>query len=583
MAKRLGVFAFLLAPLLLKGLFVDHFIYEYTGTRFLGWARVLANDAVVYAVLLLLLYLSCWPGIWRVVSALLRLLALVLFAIYWIDYLVIANFDTHLALGDAIKYAGYSHKYIQQIYGLPDWALWGILLILLAAIAALVSVPYRLPAERNRKLPLFAIAGLPLISGFTDNDVYAHAWIYKNVFDYNLTIRSEAEPYSAEFIRGFRYDEAQTCHAEPAQTKNIVILMVESLSAYQSRYFSGIRDWTPQLDAIAANHLAFRNFYANGFITEDGEIALLTGLSPIYSPSSYSDGGSASFAGFYAVEQSLPHRLKARGYRSEFLTSADLEFGNTGVWANSIGFDYVEGHDHPDYAGWERFHFRAAPDAALYLRALDRIAKAGPQPLLLFIKTVSTHHPYLDPETKQKSEEAAFRYADKQLGHFYRQLQDAGFFRNGILLIVGDHHSMTPLKQEEAAHFGHYKASAKVPLLVVSASGHADEDRQFQQTDVFNTLQGMVDGSQCSSAWQGVLWGEHAAPPRFIAHRRGDNRDKVSVFSDDGDYLVKLDGDTTRLGNAAAEPALSRMLVDKINALRIARLNWLAKSAETSN
>ena len=234
MAKRLGVLAFLLVPLLLKGLFVERFIFDYTGTPFLGGARVLANDAVVYAVLLLLLYLSCWPGVWRFVSALLRLLALVLFAIYWIDYLVIANFDTHLAVGDAIKYAGYSHKYIQQIYGLPDWALWGILLVLLAAIAALVSVPYRLPSERKRKLPLFAIAGLPLISGFTDNDVYAHAWIYKNVFDYNLTIRSEAEPYSAEFIRGFRYDEAQSCHAEPAQTKNIVILMVESMSAYQS-------------------------------------------------------------------------------------------------------------------------------------------------------------------------------------------------------------------------------------------------------------------------------------------------------------------------------------------------------------
>ncbi|OAI27056.1 LTA synthase family protein [Methylomonas koyamae] len=583
MAKRLGVFVFLLAPLLLKGLFVDSFIYEYTGTPWLGWARVLANDAVVYAALLALLYLSCWPGMRRPISALLRLSALALFTVYWIDYLVIANFDTHLALGDAIKYAGYSHKYLQQIYGLPDWALWAIALPVLAAIAALVSLPYRLPAERSRILPLFAIAGLPLISGFTDNDVYAHAWIYKNVFDYNLTIRSEASAYSPAFIRDFRHEEAQTCLAEPAQRKNIVILMVESLSAYQSRYFSGIRDWTPELDAIAANHLAFRNFYANGFITEDGEIALLTGLPPVYSPSSYSDGGSASFAGFYGVEQALPKRLKAHGYRSEFLTSADLEFGNTGTWAKSIGFDYIEGHDHPDYAHWDRYHFRAAPDEALYLRALDRIAKAANQPLLLFIKTVSTHHPYVDPETKQKSEEAAFRYADKQLGRFVRQLEDRHFFRNGLLLVVGDHHSMTPLKKEEAAHFGHYKASAKVPLLVVSGNGHADEDRQFQQTDVFNTLQGMVDGRQCRSDWQGVLWGEHAAPPRFIAHRRGDNRDKVSVFSEDGDYLIKLDGDDTRLGSDGVDPGLSRLLVGKINALRLARLNWLAKSAETSN
>lgn len=274
-------------PLLLKSVYVDQFIFEYTGTRFWGFAQVLANDAVVYAGLLLLLYLSCLPRLARPFSAVLRLLALLLFTVYWIDYLVIVNFDTHLALGDAIKYAAYSHKYIQQIYGLSDLAVAGIGLVLLGAVIGLAALPYSFKPERRGKLPLWALAGLPLVSGFTDNDRYTHAWIYRNVFDYNLTIRSEAQAYSPAFARNLAYREAEQCETVPVEKKSIVMLMVESLSAYQSRYFSGIEDWTPQLDVIAARHLAYRNFYANGFITEDGEIALLTGLPPIYAPSNY--------------------------------------------------------------------------------------------------------------------------------------------------------------------------------------------------------------------------------------------------------------------------------------------------------
>lgn len=577
----------LLAPLLLKGLYVDDFIFHYTNTRLLGFAQALANDAIVYAALICLLYLSYLPPVPRLLATMMRLCALILFLIYLIDYFVIVNFNTHLALGDAIKYTAYSYKYVQQIYGLNDIVLSAIGVTILAGISAFASSGYKLRDWRRRKLPLFLIAGLPLISGFTDNDRYAHAWIYRNVFDYNLTILSESAPYSDAFARNVQFDTINHCHTTAAERKNVIILMVESLSSYQSRFFSGIQDWTPNLDAIAAQHWAFDNFYANGFITEDGEIALLTGLAPIYPPSSYNDDGGVSFASFYHVETSLPKVLKAFGYRSEFLTSADLEFGNTGVWAHSIGFDYVEGHDHPDYNRWQRFHFQAAPDEALYLRALDRIKQSSQHPLLLFIKTVSTHHPYVNPENNHHSEAEAFQYADKQIGGFYRRLLADGFFDNGVLIIVGDHHSMTPLKAQEAERFGHYKASAKVPLLVVTGSSEPHRDsRQFQQTDVFNTLQGMATGQTCFDEWHGILWGEYSHAPRFIVHRRGDNRDKVSVFTDGDDYLVKLNGDATGVvGPRPEDPLVRQLVTDKINALRISRADWSRreKSSEKSD
>jgi len=568
-----------LMPLLWKGWFVDEFISHYTATHWLGFSQVIINDAPIYAGLALLLYPSYWPKTPRILSALMRLLAVAVYLIYVIDFLIIAQFNTHLALGDAVKYADYAFKYIQQIYALNLWVWLLIALTGMAALSLFVFSPYTI---RHKPHPLsWLVLGAPLMLGFTDNDQYVHAWIYRNVFDYNLTIRSESAPYSPALIARTTLHEQNECQTVTPEPKDIVLLMVESLSAYQSQFFSGIENWTPQLDAIAAQNLAFTQFYANGFITEDGEIALLTGLLPIYPPSSYNDGGGVSFASFYGVEASLPKLLKAQGYRSEFLTSADLEFGNTAAWARSIGFDYVEGHDHPDYAPWPRFHFQAAPDEALYRRALARIEHANGRRLLLFIKTVSTHHPYVNPENQHASEAETFQYADRQLGRFYRQLLDQGFFEHGILLIVGDHHSMTPLKPQEVERFGHYQAAARVPLVVVGATPEPRlEAKPFQQVDVFNTLQGMVAGRQCHGDWRGVLWGEASQPPRFILHRRGDNRDKVSVFSDEQSYLIKLDGDATAVVSPeSTEPELRQTLVDQVNALRIRRMTWAMESA----
>jgi phosphoglycerol transferase MdoB-like AlkP superfamily enzyme len=576
----------LAAPLLLKGWYVDDFIYHYTGTRLLGVSQVLFNDALIYFGILLLLYLSFLPTMMRWLAALLRLAALFLFAVYIVDYLIIVNFNTHLALGDAIKYADYSYKYIQQIYGLSDIGILSLTLFILAAPFYFSWVRFQSVKRYSKKWPVVCLLALPLAAGFADNEKYAHAWIYKNVIDYNLTILSEAAQYSPAYVDAFRFQENMNCHNQSPQTKNIIILMVESLSVYQSQYFSGIHDWTPNLDAIASQHQAFKNFYANGFITEDGEVALLAGLQPLYPPSSYTDDGGTSFYSFYNIKDSLPNILKKYGYESEFLTTADLDFGNTGVWAKSVGFDYIEGHDQPEYDKWERFHFQAAPDEALYLRALDRFEKHKSNKFLMFIKTVSSHHPYIDPENKEKSESAAIMYTDKQMGRFYRELQDRGFFEKGVLIIVGDHHSMTPLKKAEVELYGQYKASAKVPLVIADGERSPGVDNnQYQQIDIFNSLQGLLTGKQCYSDWNGLLFGSAKTPPKYIIHRRGDNRDRVSVFGKNEDFLIKLDGDNTRvISKLPAEQSVRQLLVDKINALRIARAKWaLTEPAEKSD
>lgn len=572
----LGINLFLMliifAPLFLKALHIDNLVYPHTSTKYFGAIQVLANDSIIYVVILTLFYISFFPKPYYIISILLRVLALLIFVLYSVDYLVIANFNTHLVFNDAIKYSSYSFKYISQISNKKIIAAIIAIIIMTGFMLLIVFLRGRIRSKIFHITYIFLIINLLLTSRLKQNDSYVHSWIYKDFISYNLTILSESKLYSADFVENFEFSDELHCSSKIAYKKNFIILMVESLSSYQSAFFSGIKDWTPQIDTIAANNIAFKDFYANGFTTEDGEVALLLGKIPIRAPATYSDGGGSSFTGFYYdVTRTLPNILKSKGYVSEFLTTADLMFANTDIFAKNIGFDYIEGHEHPYYDNWDRSHFKAAPDEALYHRALSRIEKNKGNNFFVFIKTVSTHVPYINPETKHSSEAETFLYADKQIGLFYKELLNIGFFNNGILIIVGDHRAMIPLKEKEIEQFGALKAAAIVPLIISYGDAiRSIEDKPYQQIDVFNGIKNLVSNTECSSDWVGDVLAYDKKSPKYIAHRRGDNRDIISVFSTKNSYLIKLDGDKTRItSDNNLDKIISDNLVNKINFSRI--------------
>ena len=49
--------------------------------------------------------------------------------------------------------------------------------------------------------------------------------------------------------------------------RNVIIILTESLSSYQSKFFGGLSDGTPRIDRIAEESLAFTNHHSNGYNT----------------------------------------------------------------------------------------------------------------------------------------------------------------------------------------------------------------------------------------------------------------------------------------------------------------------------
>jgi hypothetical protein len=531
--------------LLAKAYFINTIFIDHENTFLYRYYQSIANDSIIYFLIVFLIYISYQNFVNKALEIFLRVFSLIIFALYTTDIVILFKFANHLVLNDVIKYLIYAPTYIMQQYS------FNIIDIAIITFSIFLFLSFVLNDFKiKRKIVHFYFISnlciLFLMYLSSDKGRYIHSWLFKNFISYNLEIYDQSKTYSKKFIDELNYQEELSCIKTKAENPNIIILMVESLSSYQSNYFSNIKNWTPNLDKIAKENLSFKNFYANGFVTEDAEISILTGELPIYAPNIFSNGGGVSFEGFFNLKDSLPYILKNKEYFTEFITSSDLEFSHTGKWAKSIGFDYIEGSEHPYYSNKPRYHFEAAADEFLYDRVLNRIDQKSSK-YFLFIKTVSSHAPFINPENNSNSEEETILYTDKQIGRFYNELQKRNFFDDGLLVILGDHHPI-------------------VPMIISYKQNQGILNTNFQQTDIYNTLKNLVSTKACTSQWLGDFLTYKYKSADYILHRRGDQRGIISIFKNDDDFNIKLHGDKT---NFIENKFSDKNILDKINHIRI--------------
>jgi phosphoglycerol transferase MdoB-like AlkP superfamily enzyme len=513
----------------------------------------------------------------KTLKTVLRLFIIGAFLLYCLDLAAFQIFYTRLSFNDLLQYL----SDISFLPGLFNFSIYTGLLFffsfILFVLTAMVFICHQGPGNPKISglilMVAFAAAGFHF-SGKSD-PYFIHAWMFKNFIEINLG-RGLDTPYSKEFItttlkKGV--DEETICiekttHVPP---KNIILLILESFSMHHSRFFSGINDFTPNLDKMAAEGRAFTHFISNGFTTEHGLIAILTGRFPFpgIRESQY-NFISDSYKGYYNLDHTLPKILTRNRYYSEFLTSGNLGFSNKGQWLENIGFDYIEGHDADHYQGHKRFHFQAAPDDVLYERSLDRLELIEKKaPFFMAIETVSTHVPFIDPISEKRSESLAIRFADNALGEFYNDLKETDFFDTGILIIVSDHRSMNMVTRKELDLFGP-KAPALVPLVIIGSGYTGVEKNLFQQTDIFNSIENLVSPlDSCTSIFKGDLLSVPSKSPLFAPFIRGDDRSLVTIFSDTDVGNILLDGDQTRLIDGYLQN--KKTVISKLNYERITR------------
>lgn len=545
---------------------------------------VFAHDGAMLGAAGLLYFGSLWLRHYSL-AVVSRLLALLLAAAFVADVAIFENFTTRLKPSDFFVYG----DQFKLLWDHLDSTVANFRLLFFLVVSGVLLALF-LPGARGPRRLRWSVPGLALLLPMTVYAYqlqplsYAHDWAMRNIIA-DVFNKGVAAAYSADYVAslppedplGPRFESCPLPEADQAAPPDVVVLILESWSAYQSALWGGLgNDWTPRLDALARENVWFSNLHAGGFSTNEGLMSLLHGTQFFSPVKSYLAIG-VPFEGHWEWPDGLAATLSRAGYHTGFLTSGDLSFSLKGDWLQDEGFDYIEGHDHPDYEGLPRGHFRSAPDDALYRRSLDyyrEVRETRDGPVALVVESVSTHSPFVHPYTGERSAEAVFRYMDETAHDFHQALRDEGFFaRGGQLLVISDHRAMVPIDEQEAALFGQAAASRIPAFLVADDQPPRQVNALAHQADVLPSLVSRVAGSACVDVDYTNLF--DAAPVRSecIFHARGDNRDLIDVFCPDGGQgQIVLHGDNTRFLRAEGiDAAVQTALLQRLNHTRLAR------------
>ncbi|WP_440222477.1 LTA synthase family protein [Dokdonella sp. MW10] len=521
----------------------------YTGCHGCFTVPTLGQDAWLVAFASLLALVACLArgAIVRVAAAVLLVLTV---AVTALDLAVFDLLSQRLLLDDVLKLGGD----VGANWSVVTASVAGTAGRVKAAVAIaliLVLVLACLPSPRRPRLALVfgagaLVAGVFALHARTLPVRYVHAWLTGNVVEANLPQGRLRAYGDAHMARQRARLEAlpQICerNAHPRRP-NVVIVLAESLSAWHSGLLGGPADWTPRLDAIARDNHYFTRFYANGFTTSGGEIAIGTAQVP-FTPPGVRD---ARFDHYVLDTGTLPDLARRSGHQSAFLTPGDTSFIGIGDWLKRLGFDVVDGADDAFYEGHRRWQFGAAEDRVFYDRFLSWLdTRDATQPFVAILLTVTSHPPFVDPRSGAIDPESTMRYVDAEIGRLYDTLKARGFLDDGVMLVLGDHRTMTPLAAFEYASHGE-RAFARVPLVVAGAVDMPKVvEAPFQQADIVPSLAWLFGETRCRDAFAGSFLRADPQPPRHVVHVRGDDRDRVDVYHGDGEVAgYRLDGDSS--------------------------------------
>jgi hypothetical protein len=546
------------------------------------------HDAILAALVLLALTLAAVAGarssiVAIVADAVARCVVLATLTVYAADVFAYQFFATRLYASDLFTHARETRAIVSLLWTgarIISDASWARIVVLLT-LAALVGLTTLAIARRRYELTPKG-TGTTLVSGGVAAAIWlmpvpAHVFafgdkpLYQNVVERNKDFFVD-NSFSPAFKAKLLAQSTPTLFCAEGRDKrlNVLVVIVESLSSYHSKFFSGIRDWTPRLDEIAGRETALRNFYANGWTTIGGLISLLGGAFPLVPErSEFNKWGSPRLTDFMQLKSPVATELATRGYQTKFIAAGDIGFLDQDRWLRSVGFQEIISSADKRFEDVKiRGPFNSVPDGKLYEVALDEMSHSR-MPFFLVVQTFWSHRPFMSPDgSTVHGEEPVIREADAQLGRLYDHLLESGYFENGLLVVTGDHRALEPLDVSEARRFG-VTARARIPAIVVTRAmplrGIQDED--FQQRDLGTSLLSVIDSRYCTDAFQGSFLAREPHAGRCIFHAQADDRDRVLVKCGTKIGTVQLAGDETRFVDGAVDdPALA---IEAINLNRL--------------
>lgn len=268
---------------------------------------------------------------------------------------------------------------------------------------------------------------------------------------------------------------------------NIVVVMMESISAEYMQTFGNTEGITPNLDRLSGEGMSFTRMYAAGTRTVRGLEALSAGLPPL-------PGKSIVRWPNVTHLNTLGATLAERGWSPHFM------YGGYGAFDNMNGYFGAQGYKVTDRTGFqdglvEFENVWGVADEHLFdqvLIEMDREHAAG-KPFFGHIMTASNHVPFTYPSGRidipsPGKRRGGVKYADYAVGRFVEMAKQKPWFDNTIFLFVADHCASSSGKTKIPVHRYHIPAILYAPKLI--SPRHVDT--LASQIDLVPTLLSML-------------------------------------------------------------------------------------------
>ncbi len=263
---------------------------------------------------------------------------------------------------------------------------------------------------------------------------------------------------------------------------NIILIISESLSAMNSYRTSRIYNYLPQVDNITKDGKLFTNMVSGGYGTRLALHSILEG--------DFTAGGVLG-GDYFKEKYNIPlgSFFNNMGYNTYFFAGCPLSFNHDSKFIKKCGFKYIYDSSDKFYKKYKRYTFNSPPDEALYKFALKKINKLLKENKLFFITmlTISGHTPYYSPYGY--GEEKVFHYIDDSFARFYNELKRINFFKNGILIVCGDHRQFGIVKKKELKVYKN-KYSGRVVCFIIGKNIKRNivDENYYNQNDIYYSL-----------------------------------------------------------------------------------------------
>lgn len=298
----------------------------------------------------------------------------------------------------------------------------------------------------------------------------------RNVQDYLKT--PAAQDFNSPIAREVLF--ADTVTNKP----NVVIVIMESMSAYKMGRYGNPNHLTPFLDSLATQGYAFDSIFTSGIHTFAGTYSTLYAYPVIKMQHPMMT---------IAPHAGIAPTLQERGYATIYFTTHDKYFDNAGPFLLQNGFDRVVSKD--DYPPERILSALGVPDDYLFEHAVGDLNKLHQQgkPFFATILTGSDHSPFIIPKyfkpKKGDVTQGVVEYADWSVRKFLNMASQSEWFDNTLFVFVADHGASIDKRYDMPISYLHS------PLIFYSPS-LLGAPRQFNnlgcQLDIFPTVMGLL-------------------------------------------------------------------------------------------